>query len=93
MIDAKIFDGLCGVTAGVLRSRGRQSLGALLNFVCYYIIGKRSLIASPSIPSLMRDLHLTHVSLSAGIPFGTPPVLDPVSTHTDEYPHPHQVSS
>jgi len=27
------------VTGGVLRSRGSQSLGALLNFICYYIIG------------------------------------------------------
>ncbi|KAF8315345.1 multidrug Oligosaccharidyl-lipid polysaccharide flippase [Clavulina sp. PMI_390] len=35
----QIFDGLCAVTAGILRSRGRQSLGALLNFVSYYIIG------------------------------------------------------
>jgi len=35
----QIFDGLCAVTGGVLRSRGSQSLGALLNFICYYIIG------------------------------------------------------
>ncbi|KAF9508146.1 hypothetical protein BS47DRAFT_1377777 [Hydnum rufescens UP504] len=35
----QIFDGLCSVTAGVMRSRGRQSIGALLNFSAYYIIG------------------------------------------------------
>ncbi|KAF8322159.1 MATE efflux family protein [Clavulina sp. PMI_390] len=35
----QIFDGLCGVTSGVLRSRGKQGLGAILQFVSYYIIG------------------------------------------------------
>ena len=28
-----------GVTAGILRGTGRQKLGAMLNFFCYYVIG------------------------------------------------------
>ncbi|KAF8322158.1 multidrug/Oligosaccharidyl-lipid/Polysaccharide flippase [Clavulina sp. PMI_390] len=35
----QIFDGLCAVTSGVLRSRGKQGLGAILQFISYYIIG------------------------------------------------------
>ena len=30
---------LQGVTAGILRGSGRQKLGALFNFFCYYVIG------------------------------------------------------
>ncbi|KAF8317793.1 mate-domain-containing protein [Cantharellus anzutake] len=35
----QIFDATCAVTAGILRSSGRQKLGALLNFVSYYVLG------------------------------------------------------
>ena len=34
-----IMDYVRGVTVGILRGSGRQSLGALLNFFCYYMIG------------------------------------------------------
>jgi len=35
----QIFDALCAVTGGILRSRGRLTLGAVLNFISYYIVG------------------------------------------------------
>jgi len=35
----QVFDGVGAVTNGVLRARGRQFTGALLNFSAYYIIG------------------------------------------------------
>ncbi|KAG9077507.1 hypothetical protein FRC06_008875, partial [Ceratobasidium sp. 370] len=35
----QIVDGVNAVTAGVLRARGKQSLGALVNITAYYVIG------------------------------------------------------
>ena len=35
----QVFDGICGVTAGILRARGMQFTGAMLNLSAYYIIG------------------------------------------------------
>lgn len=35
----QVFDGVGAVTAGILRARGKQALGALLNLSAYYIIG------------------------------------------------------
>ncbi|KAJ2597700.1 ethionine resistance protein [Coemansia sp. RSA 1722] len=35
----QLADSLNGVSAGVLRSLGRQSAGAWINFPCYYIVG------------------------------------------------------
>ena len=35
----QIFDGLAGVTSGILRARGKQAIGALLNLSAYYILG------------------------------------------------------
>lgn len=35
----QIVDGLSAVTAGALRARGKQSLGALVNVTAYYVIG------------------------------------------------------
>jgi len=35
----QVFDGLSGTTGGILRARGRQTTGALLNLSAYYIIG------------------------------------------------------
>ncbi|KAF8582562.1 multidrug/Oligosaccharidyl-lipid/Polysaccharide flippase [Ramaria rubella] len=35
----QVFDGLSATTGGVLRARGRQATGALLNLSAYYIIG------------------------------------------------------
>ncbi|KAF8656526.1 hypothetical protein AX16_002490 [Volvariella volvacea WC 439] len=35
----QVFDGNCAVTAGILRARGKQFTGALLNISAYYIIG------------------------------------------------------
>ncbi|KAF9459120.1 MATE efflux family protein [Collybia nuda] len=35
----QVFDGNAAVTAGILRARGKQVLGALLNLSSYYIIG------------------------------------------------------
>ncbi|KZP13415.1 MATE efflux family protein [Athelia psychrophila] len=35
----QIFDGVSAVTNGVLRARGKQFVGALLNLIAYYIIG------------------------------------------------------
>ncbi|KAL6308843.1 mate-domain-containing protein [Sparassis latifolia] len=35
----QVVDGLGGVTSGILRARGMQSTGAVLNFSAYYILG------------------------------------------------------
>ncbi|KAJ7581061.1 multidrug/Oligosaccharidyl-lipid/Polysaccharide flippase [Mycena floridula] len=35
----QLFDGVSGVTAGILRARGKQILGAFLNVSAYYIFG------------------------------------------------------
>ncbi|GBE87674.1 Uncharacterized transporter [Sparassis crispa] len=35
----QVFDGLGGVTGGILRARGKQFTGALLNLTAYYVIG------------------------------------------------------
>jgi len=35
----QVFDGICGVTAGILRARGMQFTGAVLNLSAYYVIG------------------------------------------------------
>ena len=35
----QVFDGVAAVTGGILRARGRQVTGALLNLSAYYIIG------------------------------------------------------
>ena len=35
----QIFDGVSAVTNGVLRARGKQFVGALLNLPAYYVIG------------------------------------------------------
>jgi multidrug resistance protein, MATE family len=35
----QIVDGLAGVTGGILRAKGQQDIGALLNLVGYYVIG------------------------------------------------------
>ncbi|KAF7979304.1 hypothetical protein HWV62_43024 [Athelia sp. TMB] len=35
----QIFDGVSAVTNGVLRARGKQFVGALLNLTAYYVIG------------------------------------------------------
>ncbi|EJD04959.1 multidrug/Oligosaccharidyl-lipid/Polysaccharide flippase [Fomitiporia mediterranea MF3/22] len=35
----QVFDGLSGCIAGVLRARGKQALGALLNLSAYYVLG------------------------------------------------------
>lgn len=35
----QIADGICGVGAGILRGSGRQSEGAMINLVAYYVIG------------------------------------------------------
>ncbi|KAJ7484518.1 MATE efflux family protein [Mycena latifolia] len=35
----QVFDGTCGVTGGILRAKGKQMTGALLNLSAYYIIG------------------------------------------------------
>ncbi|CCL99774.1 uncharacterized protein FIBRA_01796 [Fibroporia radiculosa] len=42
----QVFDGLGGVTGGILRAAGKQFTGALLNLSAYYIVGK--LIESPT---------------------------------------------
>ncbi|KAH9958017.1 MATE efflux family protein [Russula dissimulans] len=35
----QVFDGLSGVTGGILRARGKQFTGALLNLSAYYMLG------------------------------------------------------
>ncbi|EIW79476.1 multidrug Oligosaccharidyl-lipid polysaccharide flippase [Coniophora puteana RWD-64-598 SS2] len=35
----QVFDGICGVTAGILRARGMQFTGAVLNLSAYYVVG------------------------------------------------------
>ncbi|KAG6876375.1 hypothetical protein C0993_003593 [Termitomyces sp. T159_Od127] len=35
----QVFDGNAAVTAGILRARGKQVTGALLNLTSYYVIG------------------------------------------------------
>eukprot|EP01135_Chromosphaera_perkinsii_P002714 Nk52_evm82s226 gene=Nk52_evmTU82s226 len=35
----QLFDGVQGVCAGILRGCGRQTTGAILNSVCYYLVG------------------------------------------------------
>ncbi|PPQ68446.1 hypothetical protein CVT26_006033 [Gymnopilus dilepis] len=35
----QVFDGIAGVTGGILRAEGKQFLGALLNLSAYYIFG------------------------------------------------------
>ncbi|KAF8150627.1 mate-domain-containing protein [Crassisporium funariophilum] len=35
----QVFDAIAGVTGGILRARGKQFLGALLNLSAYYIFG------------------------------------------------------
>ena len=35
----QVFDGLAGVTGGILRAAGKQFTGAMLNLSAYYVIG------------------------------------------------------
>jgi len=35
----QVFDGLSGVTGGILRARGKQFTGAVLNLSAYYMLG------------------------------------------------------
>jgi MATE family multidrug resistance protein len=35
----QVFDGIAAVTSGILRARGKQLVGALLNLSAYYVIG------------------------------------------------------
>ncbi|KZV96917.1 mate-domain-containing protein [Exidia glandulosa HHB12029] len=35
----QIFDGMAGVTNGILRARGKQGTGALINLTAYYVLG------------------------------------------------------
>lgn len=35
----QVFDGLGVVTGGILRAKGQQTVGALLNLVGYYVVG------------------------------------------------------
>eukprot|EP00126_Sphaerothecum_destruens_P012421 Sdes_comp21302_c0_seq1m19944 len=35
----QLFDGVQGVCAGILRGCGRQTTGAILNSICYYLVG------------------------------------------------------
>jgi len=35
----QIFDGMAGCTSGILRARGKQFLGAMLNLSAYYVLG------------------------------------------------------
>ncbi|KAE9395987.1 mate-domain-containing protein [Gymnopus androsaceus JB14] len=35
----QVFDGNAGITGGVLRARGKQGTGALLNLSAYYVVG------------------------------------------------------
>ncbi|KAF9476806.1 MATE efflux family protein [Pholiota conissans] len=35
----QVFDGTAGVTGGILRARGKQFIGALLNLTGYYVLG------------------------------------------------------
>ncbi|KAF9254647.1 multidrug/Oligosaccharidyl-lipid/Polysaccharide flippase [Marasmius fiardii PR-910] len=35
----QVFDGISAITAGILRARGKQVVGALLNLTGYYVIG------------------------------------------------------
>ncbi|KAG2140585.1 MATE efflux family protein [Suillus clintonianus] len=35
----QVFDGITAVTGGILRARGKQFIGALLNLSAYYVIG------------------------------------------------------
>ena len=35
----QVVDGVAGVTAGILRARGKQATGAVLNLSAYYILG------------------------------------------------------
>lgn len=54
------------MTGGILRARGRQSIGALLNFSAYYVIGanrslksRHSFLTSPFISGIPLGLLLT----------------------------------
>ncbi|EJD39135.1 multidrug/Oligosaccharidyl-lipid/Polysaccharide flippase [Auricularia subglabra TFB-10046 SS5] len=35
----QVFDGIAGVTNGILRARGKQGTGAVINLTAYYVIG------------------------------------------------------
>jgi len=35
----QVFDGMSALTSGIMRARGQQSIGALLNLLGYYILG------------------------------------------------------
>ena len=35
----QVFDGLGVVTGGILRAKGQQTVGAVLNLVGYYVVG------------------------------------------------------
>lgn len=41
----QVFDGAAGVSAGILRARGKQITGALLNLSAYYILGTSIIVA------------------------------------------------
>lgn len=34
-----VFDGLASVTGGIMRAKGQQEVGAILNIITYYVIG------------------------------------------------------
>ena len=59
----EVFDGLGAITAGILRSVGKQFTGALLNLSAYYVIGK----SIARLPHAARSLNVLCV---LGIPFG-----------------------
>ncbi|CAL8270016.1 unnamed protein product [Gadus morhua 'NCC'] len=58
-----LIDCIAGVTGGIIRGAGKQSIGALCNFVGYYIIG------FPIGVSLMFAAHMGIVGLWTGLLF------------------------
>ncbi|KAH0581706.1 hypothetical protein H2248_011392 [Termitomyces sp. 'cryptogamus'] len=59
----QVFDGNAAVTAGILRARGKQVTGALLNLSSYYIIGT---FFTLTVKTIVSSKPYSYV----GIPFG-----------------------
>jgi multidrug resistance protein, MATE family len=67
----QVFDGVAAVTGGILRARGKQVLGALLNLSAYYILGLPlgAAMTFPSwpFPSIAMGLHGLWIGLTISL--------------------------
>ena len=76
----KIFDGMGGVTTGILRGCGLQKIGAIVNLVAYYALG----VPGGAVLAFQAGLGIIGLWLGNS--------LSPSHTHTHFTPHLHSHS-